>query len=77
VTHARRLEILQARVVLYYFAARELSDHDFTSALKLLAESSQRIGRPGLAGAASDILHDWQARAQSVSTTRLRLAAVV
>jgi hypothetical protein len=58
----------QIVVVLAYFAEQKPSERDFTSELKLLADSATRSGRPSLAAAASAVLSDWQARAASDKT---------
>ena len=51
----------QVVVVLTYFAQHAPSERDFTSQLKLLAESAARSNRPALAAGARAVLDDWQA----------------
>jgi hypothetical protein len=59
----------QVVVVLAYFAQQKPSERDFTSGLKLLAESATRSGRSSLAAAANAVLSDWQATAASHKTS--------
>ena len=58
----RDLKRPQRIVVLSYFAQRDPSDRDFARQLAQLAESSDRLGRRGLAEAARAVLRDWEAR---------------
>jgi hypothetical protein len=61
-------EAQQRLVVLAYFAEEPLETRDFASRLKLLADSSERSGRPTLAAAARAVLEDWETkRAVSVN----------
>ena len=52
----------QKIVVLAYFAEVNPSEQDFSSQLKLLADSAERTGRTSLARAAQSVLDDWQSR---------------
>ena len=59
----------QKIVVLAYFAELHPSEQDFSSQLKLLAESAGRSGRTSLAQAARSVLDDWQSRAATANTS--------
>ena len=54
---------LQAVVVLSSFSQQELAPRNFTRALNLLVDRSERTGQPRLAEAARRILDDWRSKA--------------
>ena len=62
------IEGQQKIVVLAYFADLSPSEQDFSSQLKLLAESAERTGRASLASAARSVLEEWQSRTAAPSS---------
>ena len=52
----------QVIVLLSSFGQQDLSPRDFTTALNLLIERSERSAKPKVAEAARTILSDWQSR---------------
>ncbi len=56
----------QVEVVLIHLVAQTPSEQEFSTQLKLMAESAERMNRPALAAAARALLSDWKAKSAAL-----------
>ena len=63
---------MQVLSVLSFFAQRDRTDHEFVADLRLMAESAEHSGRPGLAAGARTVLAEWDAISPSSTCPAIR-----